>query len=358
MNLTSLQRKTLREAMQRNILTMDELDLHIAQDMIETSLAEVGVSTVALPSACQALIVWAEKKRRLAQLLDGLAASNEFPDAAAAALALKQTMVANGAAVGSPGPHTNRLLSARLFLNRSGFCRLLRDFANKRHADRVILVQGEEKSGKTYSKYIIASAAEQMGATFVPVDLNEDAIGGRTDAQSLTRRLLMRLDGPAPRSPYDDLGQDANKAIYYTDALLARLGRLQDPVWLIIDNVNGLRVDQTARDLVWRICDAVETGECDNLWLILLGVAETDAVMSQQVFVSDRALLPQQADVHEFLTWFLSGKGKSLAENELIAHVDEVMAHARHLAAATDGPSRSDAWTDLHGAIRRKCEAL
>jgi len=292
-------------------------------------------------------------------LLDGLiAAPQRFPDAAEAATELKALLEASRGITLEPGPHTNRLVSTRILLNRDGLCDLLRSFADRHGPDRVILVQGDEKSGKSYSKFYVSAAAAEAEAKLVQLDLDDPNAPGRTDAQRFTQRLLTRFGAPAPRSQFDDFAQDANRAVFHTETMLGYLSNLREPTWLVIDNVHGLQVDQSARDLVWRLCEAVDTGECSNLWLVLVGVAETDAVMSQQIFVSDRALPPRQQDVRAFIDWFLAQTGKTLADPVVAAHVEEVMTHVANVTDATDGPTKTLAWQALHGAIHQKCAAL
>jgi hypothetical protein len=185
--------------------------------------------------------------------------------------------------------HDAILLGRIGFFGRGGLRRGLREFTNPSHfTSHVLIVQGAETGGRTYSWEYLRHLASQAGS--VPRQLR------LTGATYAPRNLmfavgqLLRLD-LAQFPPLADEPQEMRMS-----ALLnwfqGQLAGLEREYWLVIDDINEAEVTPEVRACAYAIALIVERVKPDKLWIALLGYNDVITDPEMRHCIRDQAVFP------------------------------------------------------------------
>jgi hypothetical protein len=249
------------------------------------------------------------------------------------------------------GPQTKRalMIGERPFLNRDGLRLRLESFLNGSGLKRILVVCGDVATGKSYSAHLISHDAGSLKFVYAKLPrINE----GEFEASHIAIAICDRLWPDAPLWRFDDLGQEARDAKWYGDRLVGRLEKLDSETLLFLDGFNAAPLSEAATELLVRLCRAIETNECRNVWLALVGLgveqlgSEYDAVVQP-----DLASPPQKSDIVEFLTAVSAQFGKPVDSRTIEAAAEELA------SALGDKPSHVR-WKEFNRLLPQKCNAI
>jgi hypothetical protein len=169
----------------------------------------------------------------------------------------------------SNDPHDAILLGRAAFVDRERLRTVLRDFTNPSvYTTRVLVIRGEVPCGKSYSwEFLRHLASTSVGATAVRLRLGG---AGYTPRQFVEQAfLLLGLDTTRLPVMTDDPQQAHIRPL--VGAFMGQVLRLQQPYWLIVDDLNDPSVTPLTRETAYAIAYAVEDTRPANLWVALLG---------------------------------------------------------------------------------------
>lgn len=209
-----------------------------------------------------------------------------------------EILAAMNAATPGTGQRHSLMIGQRPFLNRDSLRRRLVTFVEGNGLDRVLIIEGQEATGKSYSRHLISHGASME---FASVELPA-IVGGEYEASHVASAVCVRLWPEDPLDRFDDLGQSARDSKWYGDRVVARLSRLPVPTLLFIDGFNTAPLAKGASDLLIRFCRAVENCECRNLWLVFVGLdAGCLGPEYEDIVEPEKACPPAQAHIEDFL---------------------------------------------------------
>jgi hypothetical protein len=346
-------RKSLRTALYGNV-QYDTLELLLSDEFGVTRLLNVVRATVSYEAQCHDLVLWVEGAGQLETFCRALQRYEKTKDnlvLQAVVTAVLESLRATAAAPPGSAPGRQLLLNRRPFLNRQTLWTKLGSFAAGSGADRLLLVRGEEASGKSYSEYLISYFAAPSNAAFVSVDAPAVA-QGELEAPPLAARIAARFGGEATGGPIDDLSQAARQGKWHEETLIPRLANLRQPTWLMIDGLNKVPLGRSALDLLIRLCRAVELNECPELWLILVGLNGPELGSRYDGFIpDDEACAPKVEDVKEFIRVVATSAGKQVGPEAL----DE---YATELCTTLGAKPSHASWTAFHRRLADKCRKI
>jgi hypothetical protein len=243
------------------------------------------------------------------------------------------------------GARNTFLVGGRLFLNRKALRDRLELFARGSGIERMLVVSGDLASGKSHSSILITHQVDS--AKPIAIDLPATA-QGELEAEDVAGAITSRI-WPAPLpTHFDDLRQRTRDSKLVGDELVQRLSTLDEPTLLVIDRFDSAHLSPFAKDLLIRLCRAVELRECPNLWLVLIGLDVADLAPNyDSVIEPDQAGPPNVDDIAEFLV-SVTERGKNL-----LAGVD-VRPDADSLAGILGNKPTYDSWR----AFERELKAV
>lgn len=339
--LNSLDRRKLREAMSNAFVDRAALELFV-DDNLDERLGDIASPNEVLPMQCLLLIRWSEDNNRMRTLLT---AFQQHPNPVLQALALQLLAVGGVAAAGGqePRPHT---VSDRPVIDRKNCWQGIVAMAQGA-GTRVLAVSGGV--GKSYTLWLVGHWCKVSGEQPARVEVDQ---GNATnvDAQRIAMLLSKRLWGTTDLRGLDQsLAQAPRVAKDIAELLVQRLAALPEPTWLVLDQLNHVCLDPSAIELISRLCEAVDRGECGTLRLLLLGLEPTKLGPHVGVFVKgDQVARPAPQDIADYLTWFAGDVGQPLTEAEAATAAQQL---DTKLGADADHQN----WSDFHTELRAVC---
>ncbi|MER8569006.1 hypothetical protein NKH85_12490 [Mesorhizobium sp. M0924] len=288
-----------------------EFDRFLITDFNGLHLADYAPSGEAWPVRAVVFIIKLVNRERDAEFLSLLAGhagpvdplpgpNQPLRDMAAALLA---------AALPPQEAHRPCFVNGRLFINRDSLWGAIAAFPASQGAQRILLVDGDPGTGKSYSAQLVSQSSSHTRARYIPIDLARST-APEAGLGELTAPLAVRLE-LALKQKFDDLAQEARDVLRAGERLVAALqereqsaqaGTVPEPWWILVDGLNLPRVGPGIIDLVLRLVQAIDQGECNNVWLVLIGLKpeRLTGALPQLVRV-DRSSLPLPDHVEEWL---------------------------------------------------------
>jgi hypothetical protein len=171
-----------------------------------------------------------------------------------------------------------RLSGGHVMINRTKLRAALRDINNP-FGKRILVIKGNDKSGKSHSIQLISYAYQMQGAfTLVTVDLEDlKRLSGSTkpiDPFYLAERIVAQLPGDfeLPDPPRD--AQWATWVIRFCEKLQKYGLRNLDTHWIVIDSFNNVPLEQAAFDLVKQLAHRINL-TLTHFRLVLIGYTES-----------------------------------------------------------------------------------
>jgi hypothetical protein len=171
-----------------------------------------------------------------------------------------------------------RLSGGHVMIDRTELREALRDINNP-VGKRILIIKGNDKSGKSHSVQLISYVYQMQGAfTLVTVDLEDrKRLSGSTkpvDPLYLADRIVAQLPGDfnLPDPPRD--AQWANWVIKFCDTFQKYGLRNLDTHWIVIDSFNNVPLEQAAFDLVKELARRINV-TLTNFRLVLIGYTES-----------------------------------------------------------------------------------
>jgi hypothetical protein len=165
------------------------------------------------------------------------------------------------------------------------------EFTMPQGAAHTIFIQGPVPCGKSYSWYFVRHLAQIAGANALPLKLKGTDYKPRQFFEQIFR--LLDLD-PTKLPPMADDPQLA-RIDAPMNAFRGAVSKLQQPTWLVIDDLNEQDVKPSIREAAYEVAAAVEEMRPPNLWVILIGYPDSIAA-DDRVALSGREE-PQFPDV-------------------------------------------------------------
>jgi hypothetical protein len=236
------------------------------------------------------------------------------------------------------------IVGGRVFLNRDDLRGRMSTFTGGQGIDRLLVVSGESQSGKTHSSVLISHQVD-TSAKVVSVDL-PGTRKGELEAQAIADEIILQAGLPFEPLPFDDMRQDARDGKLIGDRLVQRLSKLAGPTLLLVDNFNSVQLSPSAKQLLIRLCRALERRECPNLWLVLIGLDVSDLSPNyDNVVEPDQACPPNKEDISEFLISLAAQGGRRLV-------ADDVEVDAKRLAKILGRKPKDENWRMFAKALK------
>jgi hypothetical protein len=237
---------------------------------------------------------------------------------------------------GAKGNKKSFLVGGRLFLNREELRDRMDQFAGGAGLERLLIISGEKATGKSHSSVLITHHVDAPVKVFA-VDLPATA-EGELEANVISHAITIQMwSNPEPRG-FDDLKQDARDGKLIGDDLVRRLSTLPEQTLLLVDNFGATRLSPRAKDLLIRLCRALERRECPNLWLVLIGLDVLDLAPNYDGIVEpDYACPPDVDDIADFLIAIAAPAGKNLS-------IGDVRSEAIRIAGILGAKPTYESW--------------
>jgi hypothetical protein len=326
----------------------DSLNLFL-QDWVGTKLEDSIDVNTNFPMQCQQVILWAERAGQLTHLLDAIK-TNHPKDSFrqfVANLLSRPTILPSGTGI-AVRPY---LVNRRPVLNRTTFWQHLTELSSGSNSSRVLIVNGGV--GKSYSRWPISFMCDpsRTAATMVTIEVNAgNAVN--VDAVRLGNLIATRLWGGFDWNDADELAQSSRVVKDLGSMIVQRLAALKERTWLIIDELNLVNLDESGIDLVRRLCQAIDAGECPYVWLFVFGLDPAKLGSRLGRFLAiDLVKRPCRQDIEDYIVWFANTIGQPRSSDSLKPTVDELDAL---LPSVPDHSS----WDKFHDMLSQKCFSL
>lgn len=273
------------------------------------------------------LFKWASAEDGFRKLLQALAdhPPETAPDLPAIVYAFSVGEIRPRVAPGSPQlPHQSLLVFDRPFVNRLSLRQHLQAMAQAAAgARRILVIEGDERSGKSFAMALARSCQDQPGAP-MPVDINDFAArAASVDARSLAELIVGDAEG-AP--PYDPTKED--EAVPRLLVWMGNRLRKQDR-WVFIDHCNRAVLTRGARSLLVDLAAKVQSGFLHTVRLVLVDFDRNELPAQWRLNVlHDRAALPEESHVAEWCRQFAAVQRRKHAEAEPTQWAHSVFAAA------------------------------
>ncbi|ESW81888.1 hypothetical protein X770_29090 [Mesorhizobium sp. LSJC269B00] len=224
-----------------------------------------------------------------------------------------------------PPPANRRpcFVGGRPFINRDSLWKEVGAFSNNQGAQRILLVDGEPGSGKSYSALLVSQMCRTQ-ARYIRIDLGRSTVGEAGIGEfvlPIATRLELTL-----KQKFDDLAQEARDVLRAGELIVAGLQQLEhqsiggpaEPWWILVDGLNLPRVGAAIVDLVLRLAQAIDQGECNNIWLVLIGLKpeRLTGALPQLVRI-DHSTLPAPDHLKEWIQRLGLEHDKELEDQQL-----------------------------------------
>jgi hypothetical protein len=329
-------------------LTQAKLEMFLSDELGVTNYEAIVNIHHDFENQCFKVIQWAEGGGRLRTLCSACQSNANTSGNARLQEIVREILAADRALPQVVHDGHVFFIGPRPFLNREDLQTRLPTFAAGTGLERVLLVSGKEATGKSYSVYLISQRAN--GARFELVEIPK--FNREVEAADLVARIWGAFWPNEQIYRFDDLGQQARDANWYSEQLLMRMKGLAEPTWLFIDGFNTATLSPTALDPLVRLCYAIEINQCRNLWLALVGLRPDQLGSNYATVVeADEAKGLTKKDIAKFLQAFAASAGKPLSENA-------IRNHATELYAELGNPISHKGWRDFRLLLRDKCRKI
>jgi hypothetical protein len=345
MKLNNSERASLRLAM-LDSFTVDSLDIFV-QDHLDVVLAEKVSTAGAFEVVCQNFIRWAEDRGRLTSFLQSAVNEPTLPHM----LQIATQLIAKAQAAAAPAVGNGKpfVVSGRPVLDRDPLWQRVTTLGGP-GANRVLVVNGGV--GKSHSVWVLSYLCDPAlgAARLVWLDARDARVP--ITPGSLARLLASRLWDTATGAGPDPFAQDARDSKGLATLLINRLSALPTPTWLVIDELDLVNLEPESLDLLTRLSQAIDAGQCPNVWLFLIGLdpSRLGAQIAQFVPV-DQVTRPKRDDIENYVTWFARSVNSSEPSAKIDAAVGQLDAVLQHT------PSYAD-WEAFHMQLRDTCGRL
>jgi len=344
MALDNTQREQLRKAM-IGAFGRDALELFL-DAKLDVQLDNIVPKDKTFEFECHLFIAWADREGRLPALLVAFRDGQNNPHLKSLALELLGPPPPPAPPGGLTSAHPH-LLGRRPLVNRNSLWTHLDEVVRGVRNDRVLLINGGV--GKTYSQWLIVHACDavRVGGRLAYVDANATGVA-HVDARKLAELIANRLWGQGTLGDDADMAQPQRVAHDLAALMINRLAALPAPVWLIVDELDLVNLDLSALELLRRLCEAVQRGECDQLWLFLVGLDRQKLGPKVSPYVAvDLVERPRRADIESHIQALAARAGTPLSAGQLKPAVDELD------ALLPPAPDHA-AWEAFHDLLVRK----
>jgi hypothetical protein len=208
---------------------------------------------------------------------------------------------------------------------------------------RTMVVTGG--TGKSHSRWLVGHASESAANSryaWIPLNTSAEA---KVDASALAGMIATQLWGMEGQKEVDYYTTDARKATSLPGLIVNRLANMNVMVWLVLDDLNRVRLEETGRTFIQTLFDAVNSPQCKNVRLFLLGIDNTQfpAGLGNSV-QSDHVCRPTLHDIDD-----LVGRVADTCQAVITANQRQT------ITSALDGilpatPSQND-WKRFHDQV-------
>lgn len=359
MDLTRPQRTELRDRMVVGFLDEPTLTMFLA-DHLDLALNTLVDTKSPFKFLCFELVERLVSEGLIDGFLQAIAANHankafrDFAQSLRAAPAVVAVPIPVPVPVPGPAaaagnvPQKPFVISKRVIIDRHDLWTSVAEQATTLEATRTLVVTGGV--GKSYSLWLISRMCDpkKVGA-FASITLSQDGIINITAAR-LAQLITTRLcESPVIT---DTLAQGAREAKDLSIQVVKRLSSLPGPTWLFIDGFNQVSLDESGIDLLRTLCTALDSRECPNLWLFLIGL-DPDRLGSdlEDYVMIDRVGRPKRKDIADYLVWFATTIGRPLTEEQLKKQIDELDATLPLV------PQHPD-WNAFHAKLTLTCQGI
>lgn len=345
--LDSGQKRLLRESL---VAAFDSntLDLFL-QDWLDKRLDSIVPPATIFPMQCQLVILEMERSGRFVEFLQAI--QTNHTNVALKAFVARLIETSDRAMPVGGTQARPYIVNRRPVLDRTTFWQRLTTLVNGGGGDRVLIVNGGV--GKTYSRWPMSYLCDpsRNHALIVSIDVNVGNVLN-VDGVRLANLIAARLWGNATINDVDELAQSIRVTKDLGGMIIQRLAALSERTWLIIDELNLVNLDESAIDLLQRLCQAIDGGECPHVWLFLFGLDPGKLSSRVGRFLPvDLVQRPSRQDIEDYMVSFTKTIGKPRTADSLAQMVDELDAL---LLSAPDHSS----WERFHEMLSQKCSSL
>ena len=274
------------------------------------------------------VVVWAIANGRERELYDAARAKNEGN------LQLK----AMEAQLPPPSPFANVnqfdncFPRSKPFINRKALRKAIKRLADG-NGPRVLVIDGDPQTGKSYSLFYIHHVAERCNFDVVDIDLKTAYPGQIIDADSIARDIATQMDlGEPPKS--DEQGPRRSRV--FCNWLTGKLRNSPRTWWVVIDHCDI----PLPEDVVDLFCELARRTDVSwkNMRLVLLSNSVEVPLLSDQSPERERVAVIDLVHITEFVIQFRQQLG--LADNdhevqrvlrEILKRVDQSSPRRTHM---------------------------
>lgn len=222
--------------------------------------------------------------------------------------------------VGSPDGHHLRtclLLRSTPIVNRHKLRHYVDELAQSGGA-RILVVNGESKSGRSFSGWYIHHVCEINGGRVYPIELKRYI--GRQPID-LVRRMATFFGWRI-----EDIPAQHAQATQWTEELgewvAGRLAGQQELVWIVMDDCSVAGLEPPMRELVVYLAE--KAIYVKQMRVVLLAYSESLANINKMIMRRDDISMPTQLDVRAFLADYLCLKRISIDDDALDFLADSI----------------------------------
>lgn len=264
----------------------------------------------------------AQRHDWLEALLDKLA--SDGPNDALKALA-GRLLAAAPAAAGAGGgadPIHDLVVSRRAFVDRSNFRNQMREFRDGNA--RVAVVKGLKGGGNSHSWFFIEHLARETPPTKARlVDLKKWRSDEGPSPDDVMANIASLLGLSRDGWPADDLAQGARRSEKLVEWMVGKSQGLTEQYWIVIDHLDRIGLREDTVELAEQLAVEVETGNCQNLSLVLIGFDRTLRRDLDPYLLRDAPAGFIAPQVRQYFTDLAAAAGHAIAAAKLDELVDQ-----------------------------------
>ncbi|HLL53439.1 MAG TPA: effector-associated domain EAD1-containing protein [Myxococcaceae bacterium] len=343
--LNNEERRRLREAMLSSFANLDRLDIFV-QDHLDVVLNHKVKTDAALEVVFQSFIRWADEAGQVTKFLQAALGDANLPHLRA--IAEELVAKAGAAAASGNGQGKPFVVRNRPVLDRESLWHRLTALGGP-GANRVLVVNGEV--GKSHSVWMLTYLCDSSIGTaqLKTVDARDAEVP--VTPGSLARLIATRVWNEAGVAGPDPYAQDARDSRKLATLLIGKLSALQEPTWVVIDELDQVNLEPETLDLLTRLSKETDAGQCPNVWLFLIGL-DPNRLGAQvgQFLPVDVVKRPQKTDIESYVSWFARSvnNGDQATIATVVNELDAVLQHT---------PSYAE-WEAFHKLLQLRCRDL
>jgi hypothetical protein len=204
-------------------------------------------------------------------------------------------------------PYYAIVLGKPAFLDRKYLRDEIPEFTNPgKDTTRVLIVRGEKPGGKSHTYFFLQHLAFNVaGARFHSINL----VDSKPDPRQLFKDVGSELRFDLSDNVFPKIKDDPQEAKLqsYGSWLGGQIDTLQEPHWLVIDDLNHPEVTEPAREAAYELAKQAEIKK-GNLWVALLGYNKPITDDKLEYIAEDEARFPNRESIIEYFC-LLSNRG-------------------------------------------------